>query len=204
MYDIAAPASWPCELCDRPSRDRVHDGCRDRLDCHLAALPVLYRQLAEVLLPGRAGGDGRAGSRAAPLPVNLDALDLRARGGIEGILTSWERDCRDLLGWSPPPFRGTVEQQVEGAVIFLRGNLWWICDEHPAVREFAAEVRQITGRAGVVVTGEKPERRVKVACPCGHTLSVTISTPGARCGGCGEQYGHTEVLQLPEAGRRAA
>ncbi|MFV8127506.1 hypothetical protein [Streptomyces syringium] len=206
MYDTAAPASWPCELCNHPSVPRVHDGCRARLDTNLAALPGLYRQLAEALVPGRRGGDGRTGSRTAPLPVNLDALDLRARGsGIDGVLTSWERDIREILGWAPPPFRGTVEQQVDGATAFLRGNLGWICDEHPAVRELGAEIRQVVGHARGIVTGERPERRVAVACPCGHTLSVTVSTPGARCTGCGQQYGRTEVLRLlPLAPRTAA
>ncbi|MGK5733322.1 hypothetical protein, partial [Streptomyces sp. URMC 124] len=152
--------------------------------------------------PGAATGAGPS-QHTAPLPVSLDALDLRARGGIEGILTSWERDVRDLLGWSPPPFRGTVEQQVDGAAALLRSNLDWICDQHPAAREFAAEIRQTAGHARALVDGEKPERRITVTCPCGSTLRVTISTPGARCH-CGQQYGHAEVLQLPMAERRAA
>ncbi|MCD9194237.1 DUF7341 domain-containing protein [Streptomyces albireticuli] len=204
VYDTAAPAPWPCAICDRLARARVHDGCRAKVDEHLAELPGLYRELSEALEPGRCGGGGRPGSRTAPLPVNLAALDLRARGGIEGVLTSWERDAREILGWAPVPFRGSIEQQVDGAARFLRVNLAWICEEHPAVREFADEIRQIAGHARALVTGETPERRVTVACPCGGTLRVTLSTPGARCGGCGQQYGHTEALRLPVAERRAA
>ncbi|MEU1778147.1 MULTISPECIES: hypothetical protein [Streptomyces] len=209
MHDSAAPEPWPCAICDKPARPRVHDGCRTRLDEDLAALPGLYRRLADVLAPGQTGGDGRTASRTAPLPVRLDVLDLRARGGIEGILTTWERDVREHLGWASSPFRDdaerrSVEQQVKGAARFLRANLLWICDQHPAVREFADEIRQTAGHARALVTGERPERRITVACPCGGTLRVTISTPGARCPACGTQYGHTEALQLPLAERRAA
>lgn len=204
MHDSAAPNPWPCAICSRPARGRVHDGCRRRLDDDLAALPALYRQLADVLEPGRAGGDGRTSSRTAPLPVRLDALDLRARGGIEGILTTWEADIRDLLAWAPTPFRGSVEQQVDGASVFLRTNLDWICDQHPAINEFAAEIRQTAGHARTLITGEKPERRITVACPCGGTLRVTVSTPGVQCPACRQQYGHTEALRLPIAERRAA
>ncbi|MFI0914352.1 hypothetical protein [Streptomyces abikoensis] len=204
MHDSAAPETWPCAICDRPARTRVHPGCRNRLDENLDALPGLYRRLADVLAPGRTGGDGRTASRTAPLPVRLDVLDLRARGGIEGILTTWEADVREILGWAPPPFRGTIEQQVDGAAGFLRANLLWICDEHPAVRELAEEIRQTTGRARAFITGERPERRISVACPCGGALRVTISTSGTRCPACGTQYGHTEALQLPLAERRAA
>lgn len=204
MIIADAPASWPCEVCKRPSVPRVHPGCQERLDDNLAMLPVLYRQLEDALQPGRRGDEGRSGSRTAPLPVNERALDLRARGGIEGVVTSWERDARELLGWSPPPFRGDIEQTIIGAVAFLRTNLDWFCDQHMAVREFAEDVRRLRAECEALTTGEQRPRRVTVACPCGGTLRVTLDTPGARCPGCSEQYGHTEVLQLPLAERAAA
>ncbi|MFF7022988.1 hypothetical protein ACFY97_18545 [Streptomyces klenkii] len=207
MYDSAAPDSWPCAICGRPARARVHDGCRRRLDHDLTELPTLYRQLADALEPGRAGGDGRTSSRTAPLPVNLDALDLRAPGsGIEGTLTSWERDVRDLLGWSPPPFRGSVEQQVDGAASLLCGNLTWICDEHPAVGDFAREIREVAGHARALTVGERPERRIILACLCGSPLTVTLSTTGVKCPFCSQQYGFTEIriLLRPFTERRVA
>ncbi|MFE9398632.1 hypothetical protein [Streptomyces flavidovirens] len=200
----AAPQSWPCPLCDRPCNGPVHEGCQAKLDENLAALPALYVELEDALYPGRRGGEGRTGTRTAPIPCNLDALDLRAHGGIEGILGSWEDDVRSILGWDLRPFRGSTQQTVIGCVAFLRLQLPWIVTEHPAAREFSDELRQIAGQARRLVTGEAPPRRVTVACPCGGTMRVTLDTPGARCPSCSTQYGHTEVLQLPAAERRVA
>jgi hypothetical protein len=198
------PASWPCEICRRPSVPRVHPGCQDRLDDNLAQLPALYRALADALAPARRGGDGRTGSRTAPLPVNEHVLDLRARGGIEGVVASWERDARELLGWAPAPFRGSIEQAIDGAVSFLRANTGWFCEQHPAVYEYAQDIRRLRAECDAILGGERPPRRIPVACPCGTVLRVTLDTPGRQCGGCGQQYGHAEVLGLPLAERNAA
>jgi hypothetical protein len=193
-----------CEICRNPSTVRVHPGCEERLDEGLAALPLLYRQLEQHLAPGRRGDSGRSGSRTAPLPVNERVLDLRARGGIEGVVTTWERDARETLGWDPAPFRGDVQQTVDGAVAFLRLQVSWFCDAHDAVYEMAQDLRRLKAECEAVVGGERPPRRIPVACPCGTVLRVTLDTPGARCPGCEVQYGHAEVLQLPMAERSAA
>ncbi|MER5783086.1 hypothetical protein ABT104_15390 [Streptomyces mobaraensis] len=206
MHNEPTDSAQPtCSLCRRPSRARFHNDCRQRLDHALADLPALYRQFADALTPGRPGTTtARPATRTAPLPVRLDVLDLRVRGGIEGIVTSWERDVRDHLGLAPPPFRGTVEQQLGGAVDFLRGNLLWICDSHPAVDEFATEIHHTARQAAAVITGERPERRIGLACSaCGATLTVTLSTPGRRCG-CSQQYGFQELRRLSFATRNAA
>lgn len=203
MLDTPTPASWPCAVCDRPSVPRVHDGCRERIRDNLDALPGLYRELAASLEPGRRGAEGRSATRSAPLPCNLDALDLRSRGGIEGVLASWNADLCEREGWAHRDY-GNVETAVGHHAMQLSMNLSLICDEHPAVREFADEIRQITGQARRLTTGEKPPRRIGVQCGCGTVLRVTLDTPGVRCSGCGEQYGHAEVLGLPLAERAAA
>ncbi|WP_411102476.1 hypothetical protein [Streptomyces sp. cmx-4-9] len=193
-----------CELCLRPSASRVHDGCQQKIRQHLIDLPGLYAALAEALEPGRCGDGGRTSSgRTAPLPCSLDALDLRARGGIEGVLAGWSADLCEREQWQLPQY-GTVEAAVDGYADLLLRNLAMICDEHPAVREFATELRQITGQAERLITGDRPPRRIPVTCPCGTVLRITLDTPGARCPGCEVQYGHAEVLQLPMAERSAA
>ncbi|MFJ3878031.1 hypothetical protein ACIPW5_11285 [Streptomyces sp. NPDC090077] len=193
-----------CAICRNPSTVRVHPGCQERLTDNLAALPALYRQLAEHLAPSRRGDSGRTGSRTAPLPVNERVLDLRARGGIEGVVTTWERAAREDLGWDEPPFRGDIQQTVDGAVAFLLAQVPWFCDSHDAVDELAHDVRRLRAECGAIIGGEKPPRRIPVACPCGTVLRVTLDTPGIRCGGCETQYGHAEVFQLPMAERSAA
>lgn len=200
----AAPQSWPCAVCLRPSTPRVHPGCEDRIRANLEALPGLYRSLADALQPGRRGGDGRSSTRTAPLPCSLDVLDLRARGGIEGVLGSWARDLYEREQWPDFPEYGSVETAVDGYAGILLINLTTLCDEHPAVKELADELRSVTAQARRLVTGEKPPIKVPVTCTCGTILRVTLDSPGARCPGCSEQYGHTELMNLPLAERRAA
>lgn len=193
-----------CAICRNPSTIRVHPGCQDRLSDNLAALPGLYRQLANHLAPSRSGDGGRTGSRTAPLPVNERVLDLRARGGIEGVVTTWERVAREDLGWDAAPFRGDVQQTVDGAVVFLLAQVPWFCDAHEAVYELAYDLSRLRAECDAIIGGERPPRRIPVTCPCGTVLRVTLDTPGARCPGCETQYGHSEVLQLPVAERTAA
>jgi hypothetical protein len=173
---------------------------------NLEALPALYRALADVLQPGRRGGgpvvSGTPGSR---MPGG-DALDLRARGGIEGVVGGWARDLCERENWTIPDYT-SISAIVDWACHILAINLPMICDEHPAVKEMAAELRKTTAQAERLITGEKPPRRITVTCStdqCHGTMHVTLDTPGARCPACGEQYGHAEVLQLPMAERRAA
>ncbi|MFF7443721.1 hypothetical protein [Streptomyces sp. NPDC008122] len=54
------------------------------------------------------------------------------------------------------------------------------------------------------VTGERAPRRIAVTCPCQQTLRITLDVRGLTCPGCRTEYGHSEVLRLPLAGRRAA
>ncbi|MEU9444629.1 hypothetical protein AB0D42_27860 [Streptomyces sp. NPDC048304] len=202
IYDDA-PETEPCAVCDRAARERVHRGCRERIDADLRELPDLYRQLGDALTPGRRGGDGRTGTRSAPLPCNVDALDLLGRGGVEGVVGGWARDLCEREGWDVPQYQSVVAI-VDWACATLALNLGIICDEHPAVREIADELRQVAGQARRIITGEKPPRRIGVSCTCGRTLKVTLDTAGVRCPDCSAQYGHSEALRLPLAERRAA
>jgi hypothetical protein len=198
-----APETEPCAVCDRAARERVHRGCRERIDADLRALPQLYRKLGDALTPGRRGGDGRSGTRSAPLPCNVNALDLLGRGGVEGVVGGWARDLCEREGWDVPQYQSVVAI-VDWACATLALNLGIICDEHPAVREIADELRQVAGQARRIITGEKPPRRIGVSCTCGRTLKVTLDTAGVRCPDCSTQYGHSEALRLPLAERRAA
>ncbi|MFF9624246.1 hypothetical protein [Streptomyces griseosporeus] len=202
MIDDATDAT-PCAVCDRPARERVHRGCRERMDANLRELPQLYRQLGTALHPGRRGGDGRTATRTAPLPCSLDALDLIGRGGIEGVVGGWARDLCEREAWDIPHF-GTIAATVDWACGILGLNLTLICDEHPAVRELADELRSVTAQARRLITGEKPPIRIPVGCAsCGHTLRVTLDMDGIRCPVCQQQYNHAEMLNLTPT-RRAA
>lgn len=120
------------------------------------------------------------------------------------MLQTWLVDWHDQLQWAHPRWQGDLQQQLDQVVRALRANLEWAATEHAAFGDFAAEVATLTRSCRRQITGEKPERRISVACPCGDILRVTISTPGARCGGCGAQYARADVLELPLAVRGMA
>lgn len=199
MYDDTIP----CAVCDKPARERVHRGCRERIAGNLRALPQLYRQLADALLPSRRGdGPAVSGTPGRGLPGG-EALDLRARGGVEGVVGGWARDLCEREQWDIPAYQ-SVQAIVDWSCAILYANLPMICDEHPAVKELAHELASTVGNAQRILTGEKKPRKIGVACPCGHTLRVTLDTAGVRCPACETSYGHSEALRLPLAARSAA
>ncbi|WP_200308230.1 hypothetical protein [Streptomyces adelaidensis] len=182
--------------------------CQDRVDQALRQLPGpdgLYRQLAHQLTPGRSdGGPTVTVSRTAPLPLRLGPLSLMARGGVITVLQTWQIDWHEHLGWLHPRWKGDSPQQLDQVVHALRVNLGWAATSHPAFADFATEVHSLVRQCEQQVTGERRERPISVACPCGATLAVTVSTPGVRCRPCGTQYTRTDVLDLPLAARTAA
>lgn len=205
---------WPtCSPCGRQLR---HDElgrvacrlCQDRADHALRQLPGpggIYASLAHRLTPGQ-GSDAPVVtmSRTAPLPVRLEPLSLMARGGVVTILQTWLIDWHETLGWRHPRWEGNLQQQCDQVVKALRVNLEWAATDHPAFAGFLHEVTSTVRQCERQITGERPERPIAVACPCGSILRVTVSTPGARCRGCATQYGRSEVLDLPLADRAAA
>ncbi|PAZ15662.1 hypothetical protein CLM62_12765 [Streptomyces sp. SA15] len=207
-----ADYQWPTCGCGRQLRQdelgRVAcRPCQERADQalrQLLGLDGLYARLATVLTPGR-GGDGTivSTSRTAPLPLRLEPLSLMSRGGVVTVLQTWLVDWHELLGWRYPRWNGGLQQQLDDAVRALRMNLEWAASNHPAFWEFSVEVVALVRQCERQVTGERKERPIAVACPCGATLRVTVSTPGARCYGCDTQYARTQILDLPLASRAA-
>ncbi|MGW3196321.1 hypothetical protein ACWDBD_17380 [Streptomyces sp. NPDC001118] len=203
---------WPTCSCGRQLRSDELDRiacrlCQDRVDATLRKLPGpkgLYAGLARVLVPGVGSGVRVTGSRTAPLPLRLEPLSLQARGGVVTILQTWLVDWHELLGWRHPRWRGGLQQQLDDVVHALRVNLEWAATEHPAFGEFTIEIGSLVRQCERQISGERAERPVHVACPCGTILRVTVSTPGTRCRGCNRQYARAEVLDLPLAVRSAA
>lgn len=202
-----------CIVClrDLYADELTHQACRpctDRVDHNLTALAGpdgLYAQLANSLHPGSSsGGPAVSGSRTAPLPVRLDPLSLAARGGVVTVLQTWLVDWHDLLGYRHPRWEGDLQQQCDQAVGRLRILLPWAAESHGAFDEFAREISQLRRQCQTATGGERAPRRIPVACPCGHTLRITLDTAGVRCPGCSAQYGHSEALGLPLAERRTA
>jgi hypothetical protein len=153
-----------CLLDARHHYQRAHvcDHCRTWLDELLAEIANLYRQIPDVLTHGTGNAGQRVtGSFEPPLPLRVDILDLTlpanqgarrlyARGllGLDDdqtgtlsastILDTWARDwlTYGLAGWLPPA-------TVPALVAWLRVRLDRACDLHPAIDEFADEMRDL-------------------------------------------------------------
>jgi hypothetical protein len=86
---------------------------------------------------------------------------------------------------------------VAAAVAFLAAHLGWACDEHPAIREFAAELRQLTKTLTAAVAHGGDTRGEKIGrCPavtrddtrCAAPLRVDPYVDQIQCGRCGTRW----------------
>lgn len=130
------------------------------------------------------------GSRERHLPIRADVEDLKAPARVPEpspagrdwpedqighlsaatVLDQWVRDVRDLLypGHHLPP------AAVDEMVVWLRNRVEDICDRHPAVADFADEIRHLRGalRSAAGQTDPRPERCDGV--PCRHCDLLTL------------------------------
>ncbi|MFE1362591.1 hypothetical protein [Streptomyces harbinensis] len=201
--DTTAPA---CVACHRPlpawdQQRFACDGCQQHLADALAELPALVAQLD--VTPGRTGP--RVGSlHAAPSsrpPLDLGVVDLRTQ--TAGVLASWVRDWAESGAGDLPAWPATETARVAVACRWLRWRLDWAVRMHPAVDEAVREIRDAHRAVRLAVEG-RDERAIRLACPCGSTVSATVSSPGATCPGCGARYGRAELMALPVAARTVA
>lgn len=203
-----------CPLCKRPVDGHdgtFHDRCRSAVDLRLSQIPGLYTALAAVLEPGSAIGARVSGSRTPPLPVRLEPLSLRGRGGIITILATWETDWRSDLGFAPIPARAGREQLLDSdqalaaVVSFLRAHLDWAIAHHPAVDAFAGEVRDIAHECRRALGAT--ENLMKIGTcpalddgrPCGRQLYADPYATAIHCDRCGAEWPRDRWLILGAA-----
>lgn len=184
---------------------QVCPGCAHRIACDLHDIPDLYARIS--LLPSTgAAGPRVTGSREAPLPLRVDALDLTmpARAGsvhdlhgdqtghiaVASILDSWVDDWRGQRGKG----EGRPEPYVAVLAGWLGVRLAEACADHPAVDEFAADMRRLV-RSIRAVIGDAPVRpeRLTAPCPGCDLLALVRVDDSVRCRACptwltGEQY----------------
>lgn len=201
-----------CTLCGRPPAETTHGACLTALDGHLQRIPVLYAALHTVLEPGSSAGARVSGTRTPPAPLRVEPLSLLCRGGIVSILGTWETDWRQRRGLSTNPARADREQLLAGdqvladIVRFLRAHLAWATAEHPAVDEFAGEVRQITAACRAALGMITDARRIG-QCPavldngrtCGRVLYADPYSDEIWCDRCGNHWPRNRWLMLGAA-----
>lgn len=171
-----------CTICQRETTRMACERCEQRMRRQLDDLPTFMALAGDNLLPGQ-GGDGRSSERT--LGINVAALDVAAGFDAIAVLESWERVWREDFDLAPYGLAssarndGTQKTTLVGITRFLKAWLGKVCEEHPAVDEFAAELRTIH-RQSQQAAGQTKRGGWRVTCPadtetaeCGSVLVVT-------------------------------
>ena len=191
-----------CERCEATMRTRLSD----------------LRQLMDLaginLIPGK-GGDGRSSERS--LGINVSALDASAGFDAIAILESWERIWREDYGLTPygpasaARNTGGLGQMLSGIVDFLQSWLGKSCDEHPAIDEFARELRDLH-RVYEQAAGIRHRPSWRVTCPadtsegeCGASLRVTLEDFDSTvyCRSCETTWATERLLRVTASSKLA-
>lgn len=218
-----------CGACGRAAPDGATlpgwcPRCRGGCVADVADLPELWRTLAALLEPGKAGERQRVGgSRAAPLPCRLDALNLRGPAtavGLSGpdqhgapsiatVLATARLAIRTLCDL-PADLHGGHSRDVGRAV----------ADNAKFVTAWIDRYMEMVPQAGVAPLVEwlhDTRQRAWRACgyaahrvrlgpcpvemddgaPCGYELWIDPVTDDAvTCRDCGTRYGRSHFLWL--------
>lgn len=209
-----------CGLCEQQlEHDYLCPGCARATTERLERMPTLWAALAAWLAPGSgvSAQYGRTSPVEAPLPVRESALNLRAVGGIAGVLEDWRAAMQEDRGWGAPAVPAAIGHRVTVAARALAINMDWIVSSWPMAGDMAQEVRALERAAMSVVDPEDPdERRQRHGSPIGRCVAQfpegdvcgaeLRSYPGqavVSCASCGTAYGPDDYLLLkhlqPEA-----
>ena len=169
--------------------------CTRELQDRLASLPRLWAALEAWLSPavrGLSQYGGRTAMVEAPLPLAEEVLDLRAAGGIVGVLEDWHDAVCASRSLDARPRTGSLALRVNAAAWGLIHHIYFIAlwDEAPVL---GREIRDLVDRVRRVVQPEDdtPKRTILGRCitidaagvECGSTLYADVGKP-VQCGRC--------------------
>lgn len=181
-------------------------------------------QLAQILPMGitRSSRHGArvSGSREAPVPVNLDHIDLTGEARAASV------DVKYRKGWSHKPdgdpdqighlpvateldfwvrdwaeVRGQGEHlpvpTVAELATWLANRRDWACANHPAIDEFATKIGQIRGalRSALGLTAAPKERCEGVECKACDRMALYRDGALVSCGYCGQHYSERDYRE---------
>lgn len=220
-----------CAICQRRPYERIQvcQADRTRLPLVVRDVVTFWSQLPEALERGQGEGQKVSGSREAPVPLSLDAVDLsaQARNGnsttaakehpedqvghpaVASILDQWVRDWRDEMAFAQSLPVPTVPKLAR----WLTDRMEWACDRHPAIDEFAAEMARLRAVLRGVLGLTEPEAVFCDGVVCKacdrYALYRSDDKYAAECDECGMLYSEDEYrewvgLLAAEAGRVAA
>lgn len=137
---IACPVFWPKGRLNKPTTPNVCNSCRKRLELDVASIAASYALIdAE---PVRGTTEIRSRAYESKPPLNIAALSLLGPGEDTppARLEFWVQDWAGTLEQALPP------AAVEDMCVWLIARLPWACDTHPAIDEFAADVKDLSGQ----------------------------------------------------------
>ena len=212
-----------CLVCRRRDarHPRVCGPCRTRIDDQLLELVERWALLPAALEPGRAGDDQRiTGSRERPLPGG-EALNLLAPGNVHtrqtlppddpygpdqhgpinpiDMLWSWARN------WLADRHKGETgpRPDLTSVIYWLRTRLEWACDDHPAIDDFAREVRDAVTNLREALQLRRYVQRYREPCPRCDTRALYREVDAERgaskwvqCGNCNSLWQESEFARL--------
>lgn len=202
-----------CLVCQRPTGRMACERCEATMRRQLSEVVDFQALAADNLVPGQ-GGDGRATERT--LGINVAALDTCAAFDAIMVLESWERVWREdygLTAYGPASAARSDagEATLLGIVNFLQAWLSKTCDEHPAVDEFASELRNLH-RQMQQAAGQTRRAAWRVTCPtdtddgeCGQQLKVSGEDFGGQvtCRSCRTTWPVERLLRVVASSRHA-
>ena len=202
-----------CLVCGYDTQRMACERCETYMRRQLSEVIDYQALAADNLVPGQ-GGDGRATERT--LGVNIAALDTCAAFDAIAVLESWERIWREDYGLTPYGIASserapTPEATLTGIVQFLQAWLAKSCNEHPAVDEFAGELRGLH-RQMQQAAGQVRRTAWRVTCPtdtedgeCGQVLKVSGEDFGGHvtCRTCRTTWPVERLLRVVASSRHA-
>jgi len=206
--------SRQCIICQQQTDHMACQRCETRMRRQLDDLPTFMELASANLVPGQ-GGDGRSTERS--LGINVAALDTAAGFDAIAVLESWERIWREDYGLSPygvataalPDTRAaTTLRHIVG---FLGAFLARSCKEHPAIDDFAAELRSLH-RSSQQAAGQTRRAAWTVTCPtdtddgeCGYVLLVSGDDFGGEvtCRSCRTTWPVERLLHVVASSKHA-
>lgn len=201
-----------CQVCQRDTDTAVCVRCQVKMRDQLREVVALHVAV-ETELGTLTGGEGSVGSEKT-LGVRVSALDFAAGNDVLPVLEAWHKDWRQFFNHAPYGEASSLHLAREGTnvhalmawvVAYLLVQLDQACREHPAVDEFAAELRTAVAQARVAADRTLPPRWY-ATCPtdledgrCGYRIQID---PGfsiddrLTCRRCGNDWTISRLLHV--------
>lgn len=212
-----------CVVCQRREADgpQVCRSCPPWLDGLLVEIVELYALAPSAVIPTRGGGPKVSGSREAPVPARLDVVDLldqarvpnpsdQAREhpedqiGHHSVATALDQWVRDWITYDWCHGDHLPVPTVSTLVGWLRVRLEDACDRHPAIDDFAVEIRQVRSILSGALRSTRHSGEPIGRCPiqfdsgerCGATLYAEPYVDHISCPRCGTNWPRVKWLAL--------